>query len=142
MLTTPEYQEFSLRYHEQVNCTTHPRTRWPKNPRDFVYEKRGQWLELMAESGCQALGVDWNTSLTEARHRVGHQVALQGNMDPAVMLQSPEAIRAEVARILAAYGSGSGHVFNLGHGITPDVPPEHVAVLIDAVHTLSPTYHT
>lgn len=97
----------------------------------------GQWLELMADSGCDVLGLDWNISLTEARERVGNQVSLQGNLDPKTLLQTPETIRTEVARVLREYGEGPGHIFNLGHGITPDVPPENVAVLIEAVHTLS-----
>ena len=85
--------------------------------------------------------MDWTCDLALARAQVGQQVALQGNLDPAVLLTSPQRIRAEVKQVLAAYGHGTGHVFNLGHGITPDVPPEHVAALVEAVHEFSPNYH-
>jgi uroporphyrinogen decarboxylase len=87
------------------------------------------------------LGVDWTCDLSRARAEVGAQVALQGNLDPTVLLTSPDCIRTEVARVLAAFGTGSGHIFNLGHGITPDVPPEHLTVMIEAVHELSAEYH-
>src|SRR5690606_29275954 len=83
----------------------------------------GLWLESMADSGAQALGLDWTCDIGQARTRVGGKVALQGNMDPSVLYAKPAAIRDEVARILASYGSGEGHVFNLGHGITPEVDP-------------------
>jgi uroporphyrinogen decarboxylase len=83
------------------------------------------------------LGLDWTTDIGLARQRVGQRVALQGNMDPAVLRSSPAAIRAEVKRILESFGEHAGHVFNLGHGITPDVPPEHAQVFIDAVHEFS-----
>jgi uroporphyrinogen decarboxylase len=101
----------------------------------------GQWLESMAATGTQALGLDWTTDIGVARARVGGHVALQGNMDPAILYASPARIRAEVGRILQAFGTGSGHVFNLGHGITPEVDPEHAGVFINAVHELSAQYH-
>lgn len=101
----------------------------------------GQWLEAMADTGADCLGLDWTTHLGDARARVGGQVALQGNMDPAVLYADPKRIREEVARILAEYGHGSGHVFNLGHGITPQVDPENAGVFINAVHELSQQYH-
>jgi uroporphyrinogen decarboxylase len=96
----------------------------------------------MAETGCDALGLDWTTSLTDARRRVGHQVALQGNLDPCVLYASPERIRVEVARVLDEFGAGPGHVFNLGHGIHQHVDPSHAGAMIEAVHDLSPAYHT
>jgi len=95
----------------------------------------------MVDSGCDALGVDWTLDLTDARHLVGDRVALQGNLDPSVLYTSPEHIRTEVGRLLASYGPGPGHVFNLGHGIHPDVDPDHTAALVEAVHTLSPAFH-
>lgn len=101
----------------------------------------GQWLESMADTGATALGLDWTTSLADARRRVGERVALQGNMDPAMLRASPSRIREEVQRILAEYGAGSGHVFNLGHGITPDINPEHAGAFITAVQELSAEYH-
>ena len=102
----------------------------------------GPLLTELAATGCDALGVDWTTDLATAREYVGDRVALQGNLDPATLLESPESIRRGVADVLASYGKGPGHVFNLGHGVTPDVDPGHVAVLVDAVHELSPQYHT
>ena len=101
----------------------------------------GQWLDRMAESGCDALGVDWTTDLADARRLVGDRVALQGNLDPCILYASPERIREEVGRVLASYGRGPGHVFNLGHGIHPNVPPERAAALVAAVHELSRPYH-
>lgn len=101
----------------------------------------GALLTDMATTGCDALGVDWTTDLATARGYVEDKVALQGNLDPATLRESPEVIRRGVADVLASYGNGPGHVFNLGHGITPDIDPEHLRVLIDAVHELSPQYH-
>jgi uroporphyrinogen decarboxylase len=101
----------------------------------------GPLLADLAETGCDALGVDWTTDLATARTYVGDKVALQGNLDPAILRESPEVIRQGVADTLASYGKGPGHVFNLGHGITPDIDPQHLGVLVDAVHELSPQYH-
>jgi len=101
----------------------------------------GPLLTDMVGTGCDALGVDWTTDLATARGYVEDKVALQGNLDPATLRESPELIRQGVADTLASYGSGPGHVFNLGHGITPDIDPDHLGVLIDAVHELSPQYH-
>ena len=102
----------------------------------------GPLLADLAETGCDALGVDWTTDLKTAREYVGDKVALQGNLDPATLRESPEVIRQGVADTLASYGKGPGHVFNLGHGITPDIDPDHLGALVDAVHELSPQYHT
>jgi len=101
----------------------------------------GPLLADMVGTGCDALGVDWTTDLASARKYVEDKVALQGNLDPATLRESPEVIRQGVADTLASYGRGPGHVFNLGHGITPDIDPEHLGVLVDAVHELSPQYH-
>jgi uroporphyrinogen decarboxylase len=101
----------------------------------------GLWLEKMADTGCDALGVDWTLSLADARARVGDRVALQGNLDPCTLYASPERICEEVAKVLASYGAGSGHIFNLGHGIHPEIDPEHAGVFIEAVHELSRPYH-
>ena len=97
----------------------------------------GGMLETLADTGCDALGLDWTTRLGDARRRVGDRVALQGNLDPVVLTTSPEVIRSAVADVLEDFGPGSGHIFNLGHGITPDVPPEHVQVLVETVRRLS-----
>lgn len=101
----------------------------------------GPLLSDLADTGCDALGVDWTTDLSTAREYVGDKVALQGNLDPAMLRESPEAIRQGVADTLASYGEGPGHVFNLGHGITPDIDPDRLGVLVDAVHELSPDFH-
>jgi uroporphyrinogen decarboxylase len=101
----------------------------------------GALLADMVDTGCDALGVDWTTDLADARRYTGDRVALQGNLNPAVLRESPEVIRQGVADVLASYGNGPGHVFNLGHGITPDIDPDHLGVLVDAVHELSPQYH-
>jgi uroporphyrinogen decarboxylase len=101
----------------------------------------GLWLESMAESGYDALGLDWQTDIGSARTRVGGKVALQGNMDPVALYANRDVIREKVQTILHKYGSGSGHVFNLGHGILPDIDPEHVKAMVDAVHEFSPQYH-
>lgn len=141
MLDTANYQQFSLRYVKQVIDNLTKEHQGQRIPVILFTKAGGRWLELMTETGCHMLGVDWLENLTDARKRVGQQVALQGNLNPSILLESPEKIRAEVARVLEEYGHGSGHIFNLGHGITPDVPPEHVAVLVDAVHNLSKQYH-
>ncbi len=101
----------------------------------------GPLLSDLADTGCDALGVDWTTDLSTAREYVADKVALQGNLDPAMLRESPEAIRQGVADTLASYGDGPGHVFNLGHGITPDIDPDHLGALVDAVHELSPDFH-
>jgi uroporphyrinogen decarboxylase len=102
----------------------------------------GQWLEQIADCGADAVGLDWTTDIGVARARVGDKVALQGNMDPAMLNAQPERIRDEVAKILESYGSGTGHIFNLGHGITPGIDPECVGAMVDAVIKLSPAYHS
>lgn len=101
----------------------------------------GPLLTDLCETGCDALGVDWTTSLADARQFVGDRVALQGNLNPAILRESPEVIEQAVADVLESYGDGPGHVFNLGHGITPDIDPDHLGALVDAVHRLSPAYH-
>ena len=108
----------------------------------IVFTKNGgQWLQAIADCACQAIGLDWTTDIGTARSQVGERVALQGNMDPTLLYASTDSIRREVATILKSFGAGSGHVFNLGHGITPEVDPEHVAVFVEAVHELSSQYH-
>ncbi len=141
MLDTAHYQEYSLWYIKQIIANLITEQAGQRIPSIIFTKQGGQWLELMAQANCNVLGVDWEVNLTKARQQVGNKVALQGNMNPNILCESPEKIRAEVARILQEYGKGSGHIFNLGHGITPDVPPENVAILVDAVHTLSRSYH-
>ena len=141
-LSGPAYQQFSLQYMTRIVAGLKRENEGRKVPVILFTKNGGQWLESIADSGCDALGLDWTTDISQARARVGNQVALQGNMDPAMLNASPKAIRAEVARILASYGTGSGHIFNLGHGITPGVKPENAGVFINAVHELSAQYHS
>jgi uroporphyrinogen decarboxylase len=141
MLTPRDYLRFSLEPMRKVMAQLTRESEGRKVPVVLFTKGGGQWLEAMADSGADALGLDWTTDIGEARRRVGDKVALQGNMDPNVLYASPKRIREEVATILAAYGAGSGHVFNLGHGIHPGIHPEHVAAFVKAVRELSPAYH-
>ncbi|GGL97743.1 uroporphyrinogen decarboxylase [Pseudomonas asuensis] len=140
-LSSAAYQEFSLAYMRKIVDGLIREREGRKVPVILFTKNGGLWLESMAASGADALGLDWTCDIGDARSRVGDKVALQGNMDPAVLYAKPEAIRSEVARILARYGKGSGHVFNLGHGITPEVDPAHAGAFIEAVHELSAVYH-
>ena len=136
-----EYEQFSLAYMEKIIQGLTRENEGRKVPVILFTKGGGQWLGRMAESGCDALGVDWTTDLSDARVMVRDQVALQGNLDPCILYSSPDRIREEVARVLDSYGHGPGHVFNLGHGIHPDVNPDHAAALVEAVHDLSVPYH-
>jgi uroporphyrinogen decarboxylase len=136
-LSTAAYQEFSLRYMQQIVEGLRREHDGQRVPCILFTKGGGQWLELIAATGCDAAGLDWTVDIGAARRRVGDRIALQGNMDPAILLAPAPRIREEVASILAQYGAGSGHVFNLGHGITPDVDPEHAGAFIEAVHELS-----
>ena len=135
------YREFSLRYMTEI-IEQLPREADGRKVPVIVFTKGGgQWLEAIADCGADAVGLDWTTDIGAARERVGDRVCLQGNMDPTLLNASPERIRDEVAQILTSFGEGSGHVFNLGHGITPGINPDHVAAMVDAVVELSPAYH-
>lgn len=140
-LSDTAYREFSLQYMQHVVARLAPDSNGRKVPCILFTKNGGHWLEAMAETGTDAIGVDWTINIGNARRRVGDRVALQGNLDPGALYGSPGRIREEVGRILAEFGNGSGHVFNLGHGITPGVDPEHAGVMISAVHELSPQYH-
>ena len=130
ILSTEAYEHFSLHYMRQI-LESLASTNIPT----IVFTKGGgQWLEMIASSGCDAVGLDWTTDLKTARERVGNHIALQGNLDPSILLASPDVIQREVKKVLNAFGNHPGHIFNLGHGLTPNIPHEHVKVLIDAVH--------
>lgn len=139
ILSTASYQSFSLYYMNLIVASL--KGRHPDVPIVLFTKGGGQWLSLMAASGCDALGLDWTCDLGRARQELGGRLALQGNLDPTVLLASIPAIRREVQGVLAQYGQGSGLVFNLGHGITPDVHPDHVEAMVEAVHEFSPAYH-
>lgn len=141
-LTTEDYLEFSLRYAKQVRALLKTNVDGVQIPTILFTKGGGLWLEDMSRAGYDALGLDWQTDITQARARVGDKVALQGNLDPVTLYAKPEAIVSKVQSILHGYGQGSGHVFNLGHGILPDINPEHVKAMVDAVHAYSPAYHT
>ncbi len=140
-LTPRDYKTFSLNYMARIVDGLNRESEGRKVPVVLFTKGGGAWLEDMAGTGCDALGLDWTIEIAEARKRVGNQVALQGNMDPSTLYASPERIREEVATILASYGEGSGHVFNLGHGIHQHIDPDNVKVLVDSVHELSAQYH-
>ena len=140
-LSTSGYKEFSLKYMQRI-ISRLPREAEGRPVPVIVFTKGGgQWLPAIADCGAQAVGLDLTTDIATARSLIGDRVALQGNMDPSILYASPERIREEVATILAGFGHGSGHVFNLGHGITPGVNPDHVTAFVDAVIELSPQYH-
>ena len=141
VLAPSDYREFSLSYMQAIVSGLTRNAEGRRAPVILFTKGGGQWLEVMAATGCDALGLDWTTDLKDARARVGERVALQGNLDPCVLYASPDRIRNEVETVLESFGRGSGHVFNLGHGIHPDVDPEHVAVLVEAVHSTSKKYH-
>ncbi|MEE9355246.1 MAG: uroporphyrinogen decarboxylase [Methylococcaceae bacterium] len=141
VLAEEDYQEFSLRYAKQVRESLIREHEGQVVPSVLFTKGGGLWLESMVEAGYDGLGLDWQTNIATARQRVGQMVALQGNMDPVSLYANPEVIRLKVQDILAKYGHGTGHVFNLGHGILPDINPEHVAAMVDAVHEFSPQYH-
>jgi uroporphyrinogen decarboxylase len=141
MLSPSQYESFSLAYARRALEGVKGRAGGKRIPAVLFTKGGGQWLEAMADSGYEALGLDWTTDIGEARSRVGHKVALQGNLDPQALYAPEETIRAEVRLILERFGRGSGHVFNLGHGVWPDVNPDHVGTMIEAVHEFSPEFH-
>lgn len=140
-LSHTAYREFSLQYMARIVDGLIKEKDGRQVPVILFTKGGGQWLEAMADSGATALGLDWTTDIAQARARVGDRVALQGNLDPSILLANPQRIREEVAAVLAGFGKGSGHIFNLGHGITPKVDPAHAGAMFDAVVELSPQYH-
>ena len=136
-LSHAAYQEFSLAYMQKIVAGLIRHHDGRDVPVILFTKGGGLWLEAMADTGCHCLGLDWTMDIARARERIGDKVALQGNMDPAVLRADPAVIEQQVAAILRGFGQGSGHIFNLGHGITPDIDPEHVKVFIDAVHKFS-----
>ncbi len=141
MLSSEDYNEFSLRYAKQVRDLLTLENEGRRVPNILFTKGGGLWLEEMATTGYDALGLDWQTDIQHARTRVGDKVALQGNLDPLALYANPDVITEKVKTILQKYGNGSGHVFNLGHGILPDINPEHVKAMVDSVHKFSGEYH-
>ncbi|MBG9999645.1 uroporphyrinogen decarboxylase [Pseudoalteromonas sp. NSLLW24] len=141
VLSPRDYNEFSLQYMHKIVDGLIREYDGRKVPVTLFTKNGGQWIEAIAATGCDAIGLDWTINISDAKRRVGDKVALQGNMDPSMLHGTPERIRQEVDTILEDFGTGNGHVFNLGHGITPDVDPENAGVFINAVHELSAKYH-
>jgi uroporphyrinogen decarboxylase len=134
VLSPEMYKEFSLSYMKKIVAGLTREADGRQVPVTLFTKGGGQWLEIMAETGCDALGLDWTQDISDAKSRVGEKVALQGNMDPSTLYASPEVIRREVKKVIDGFGEGTGHVFNLGHGIHQHIDPENVTVLVDAVH--------
>jgi uroporphyrinogen decarboxylase len=141
-LEADDYRRFSLASMQMIVDGLTRKAEGRRVPVILFTKGAGPLLADMVGTGCDALGVDWTTDLAQAREYTEDKVALQGNLDPAVLREPPKVIRQGVARVLESYGNGPGHVFNLGHGITPDIDPDHLGVLVDAVHELSPQYHS
>ncbi|MDW7534738.1 MAG: uroporphyrinogen decarboxylase [Candidatus Nitrotoga sp.] len=141
VLSHAAYHEFSLPYLQQIVQGLKREHNGVKVPVVVFTKGGGLWLDSIANVGCDAVGLDWTMDIGVARQKVGHKVALQGNLDPTVLFATPEVIRVETERVLASYGYGSGHVFNLGHGISQFTDPDNAAALVQAVHDLSKKYH-
>ncbi len=140
-LSHAAYHEFSLAYIQRIVQGLTKEKDGVRIPSIVFTKGGGLWIESIADVGCDAVGLDWTMDIGVARQKVGHKVALQGNIDPAVLFATPEVIRNEVERVLSSYGFGSGHVFNLGHGISQHTDPDNAAALVQAVHELSRKYH-
>ena len=141
VLSHAAYHEFSLPYIQRIVAGLIKEKDGVRIPNIVFTKGGGLWIESIADTGCDAIGLDWTMDIGVARQKVGHKVALQGNLDPAVLFATPDAIRNEVEKVLGSYGFGSGHVFNLGHGISQHTNPENVAAMVAAVHELSRKYH-
>jgi uroporphyrinogen decarboxylase len=137
ILTPAAYQQFSLHYMSQIARGLHREVNGERIPVVFFTKGGGQWLDKIADAGCDALGLDWTVDIGKARAKVGDRVALQGNLDPALLFADTQTLQAAVTDIIHRFGAGTGHVFNLGHGIDPATPPESVATLINTVHEVS-----
>jgi len=137
VLSPANYKDFSLQYMQQIVDGVTRKADGRRVPITLFTKNGGQWLDIMADTGCDGLGVDWTTDLADARKRTRDRVALQGNLDPSALYGSPESIRSEVKKVLDNYGNAPGHVFNLGHGIHQFVNPEHLGVMVEAVRELS-----
>src|SRR3990167_1385844 len=131
LLTTANYLSFSLSAMQHIIANV--KLIYPEIPIILFTKGGGQWIEAMIASGCDAISIDWTIELSQARTVANGRVAIQGNLDPHVLLADPMIIRQQVQKVLDSYGQGTGHVFNLGHGITPDINPESVAIMVDAV---------
>ena len=141
VLSKGNYEQFSLDYMSKIVSEVRRNLSGQSPPIILFTKGGGQWLELIAASNCNGVGLDWTTDIGEARARIGDRCALQGNLDPGILYASAQRITREVSDILRLFGPGNGHIFNLGHGIHPSIDPGKVAALVDAVHELSAPYH-
>ena len=137
LLNKDSYENFSLMYMSKIVAGINRNYEGKIIPVTLFTKGGSAWLEQIAATGCDAVGIDWTVEIGEAERRVGSKVALQGNLDPSVLYASPEVIKSEAHKILDQFQGSTGHVFNLGHGITPEVNPESMKVLVDAVHSYS-----
>ena len=140
-LSHAAYREFSLAYLQRIIAGLKREHAGARVPTIVFTKGCGNWLEDIAAIGCDAVGLDWSVDIAQARARIGDRVALQGNLDPAALFAPADVVQRETEKILASYGQGSGHVFNLGHGISQFTPPEAVKILVDCVHQSSLRYH-
>jgi len=140
-LSHAAFHEFSLAYTQRIIDGLIKEKDGVRIPSIVFTKGGGLWIESIADSGCDAVGLDWTMDIGIARQKVGHKVALQGNLDPTVLFATPDVIHNEVEKVLSSYGYGSGHVFNLGHGISQHTDPDNAAALVQAVHELSKKYH-
>ena len=141
VLSQSAFHEFSLAYTQRIVAGLIKEKDGVRIPNIVFTKGGGLWIDSIANTGCDAIGLDWTMDIGIARQKVGHRAALQGNLDPAVLFASPDAIRAEVEKVLSSYGYGSGHVFNLGHGISQHTNPDNVSAMVAAVHEMSRKYH-
>ncbi len=141
ILSPRAYREFSLKYMKAILEQLEREFNGVRIPVILFSKGIGAMVKEVAETGCDAVGLDWMQDISSLRKKLGDKVAIQGNLDPAVLYATPDVIKAEVAQVLEDFGAGCGHVFNLGHGINPDIRPEHVKVLVDTVHEQSMPYH-
>lgn len=141
VLSPRDYKLFSLQYMHKIVDGLNRQYEGQTIPVTLFTKNGGMWLESIAQTGCDAIGLDWTINIADAKARVGDSVALQGNMDPSILYAPKARIEQEVQDILAGFGHGEGHVFNLGHGIHLDVDPEHAGYFVDAVHKFSRQYH-
>ena len=145
MLATADYIRFSLAYMQQIVTALKTDAATSDIPVVLFTKGGGQWLEMMADTGCDGLGLDWTVDLAQAKARVGHRVVLQGNMDPVVMNTGIPQVQAQAENVLKAYGvhgaQDRGHIFNLGHGIQPFAKPDNMQALVSVVQSESSQYH-
>lgn len=143
MLADGDFQRFSLAYTMKVLAKLEKVSDGEPVPSIVFTKGGGEWLSAIANSGCDAVGLDWSVNIARARRETADRVALQGNLDPYVLFGTEETIRREVRRVLDGFGpvKDGGHVFNLGHGINQFTPVESVQILVDEVHEYSRRYH-